>query len=120
MQSGAFGAAALVGLAMLSPAPAAARFPVSTIAAPSLIEDVVCTVRKVRTIRSGGRVVVRTARTCTPSRAPNRTVRISVPRQPASRRIVPPAAEPSLVCQDVQISTVRSKGVVIRTVRNCN
>ncbi len=120
MRSILFGAAAFVGLAMLSPDPAAARFPVSPIAAPSLVEDVACTVRKVRTVRRSGRVIVRTARTRTPSRVINRTVRTWTPSRPASRRVITPTVRPSLVCQDVQTSTVRSGGVVIRTVRRCD
>ena len=93
MRSVLFGtAAALVGFVLLSPEPAAARFPVSPVAAPSLVDDVACTVRRVRTVRPGGRVIVRSVRTCTP--------------------------EP--VCRNVQTRTVRPNGtVVIRTVRRC-
>jgi hypothetical protein len=92
MRSILFGAAAFAGLVLLSPDPAAARFPVSPITAPSLIEDVACRVRRVRTVRPGGRVVTRMVRTCTPDRR----------------------------CRNVRTRTVRPNGsVVIRTVRRC-
>lgn len=59
-------AAAFGGLVLLSPAPASARFPAQPIAAPILIEDVDCRVRRVRTVRPNGRVIYKTVRTCTP------------------------------------------------------
>jgi hypothetical protein len=93
MRSALFGTAALAALVLFAPDPAAARVPAHPIAAPSLVDDVACTVRQVRTIRPGGRVEYRTVRTCTP--------------------------EP--VCEDVKTRTRRPNGtVVIRTVRRCN
>ena len=63
MKSVLFSAAALVGFITLAPGTAEARFPVSSVAAPSLVDDVACSVRRVKTVRPGGRVVVRTVRT---------------------------------------------------------
>jgi hypothetical protein len=92
MRSALLGTAAFVALVLFSPDPAAARVPAHPIAAPSLVDDVACTVRRVRTVRPGGQVVNRTVRTCTP--------------------------EP--VCRNVRTRTVRPNGtVVIRTVRRC-
>lgn len=101
---------------MLLPTAAAARSDVASTAVLSLDGDLACAVRKVKTTGPRGRVVSRTVRTRTSSQAGNRTTRT----RPASRQSVPPATGPSLVCQDVEISTVRSSGVVIQTVRNCS
>jgi hypothetical protein len=93
MRSALLGTAAFAALVFIAADPAAARFPAHPIAAPSLVDDVACTVRQIRTVRPGGRVDVRTVRTCTP--------------------------EP--VCRDVRTRTVRPNGtVVVRNVRRCD
>ena len=108
MKSVLFSAAALVGFIALAPDTAEARFPVSPITAPSLVDEVACTVRRVRTVRPGGSVVVRTVRSCTPDRPP-------VVIQPF------PVVRPFPACRNVQTRTVRPNGtVVVRTVRRCN
>jgi hypothetical protein len=61
------GVAALSGvLFVMAPGQASARFSPQSIAAPSLIEDVACVVRRVRTVRPNGTVVFRNVRTCEP------------------------------------------------------
>ncbi len=92
MRSALLGTAAFAALVLLAPDPAAARVPAHPIAAPSLVDDVACTVRQVRTVRPGGQVVFRTVRTCTP--------------------------EP--VCRTIRTRKVRPNGkVVVTTERRC-
>ncbi|HEX2553892.1 MAG TPA: hypothetical protein VHL98_09330 [Microvirga sp.] len=93
MRLALLGAAAFAALAMFASDPASARFPAQPIAAPSLVDNVACTVRQVRTVRPGGQVVFRTVRTCTP--------------------------EP--VCRTVKTRKVRPNGkVVVTTERRCS
>ena len=109
MRSILFGAAAAIaGMFLLSPSPAEARFPAPPITAPSIVEDVACTVRRMRTVRPGGRVIYRTVRTCTPDRR-GPGWRGSGWRGPGFRD-----------CRNVRTRTVRPNGqVVIRNVRRC-
>jgi hypothetical protein len=84
------GAAAALGFLVLSPDQASARFSPHHIAAPSLVQDVACRIRQVRTVRPNGRVVYRTVRTCTPE------------------------------CRTVRERIVRPNGTIVyRTVRRC-
>jgi hypothetical protein len=53
-------------LFVMAPDQASARFSPQPVAAPSLIEDVACSVRRVRTVRPNGTVVFRDVRTCQP------------------------------------------------------
>jgi hypothetical protein len=81
----ALGALALFGAAfVIAPERADARFSPHGMAAPSLVEDVACRTRRVRTVRPNGRVVIRTVRTCRPV---CRTVRERV-RRPNGRVVI--------------------------------
>jgi hypothetical protein len=107
MKSVLFSAVALVGFITLAPGTAEARFPVAPIATPTLVEDIACTVRQVRTVRPGGNVVVRTVRSCTPDRPP-------------VQQFIVRTVRPSADCRTVRTRTVRPGGaVVVRSVRRC-
>jgi hypothetical protein len=53
-----------LGAGFLAAPEAQARFNGGPIAAPSLVDDVACVTRRVRTVRPNGRVVYRTVRQC--------------------------------------------------------
>lgn len=95
-----------LGATFLAPTPAqAVFFGGPALEAPSLVETVQCRTRTVRTRGAGGRVVVRTVRSC--SRAP--VVRRSVRIGPGFRG-----------CRTVQTRTRGPGGrVVVRSVRRC-
>lgn len=77
---------------------AQARFSPQNIEAPSLVEDVACVTRRVRTVRPNGRVVYRTVRRC------------GVPAWQARRDR----------CRIVRERVYRPNGtVVVRNVRRC-
>ncbi|MEZ0172385.1 hypothetical protein [Microvirga sp. TS319] len=58
-------AAVVFGAALFGTAPEAqARFGPQTIETPSLVDNVACVTRRVRTVRPNGRVVYRTVRQC--------------------------------------------------------
>jgi hypothetical protein len=87
-----------LGAGFLAAPEAQARFNAAQIQAPSLVEDVACVTRRVRTVRPNGRVVYRTVRRC------------GVPawNRPANR------------CRWVQERVYRPNGnVVVRNVRRC-
>lgn len=75
---------------------AEARFFDPGINAPGLVESAACTVRRVRTVRPNGRVVVRTVRNCGPGMRPRDRCRV------VRERIKRP-----------------NGNVVVRTVRRC-
>jgi hypothetical protein len=56
--------ALVVGASFFSAPEAQARFNASPLEAPSLVEDVQCVTRQVRTVRPNGRVVYSTVRNC--------------------------------------------------------
>jgi len=58
--------AAAIAAFAFSATEANARFYTPKLEAPSLVEEAACRVRRVRTVRPNGRVVVRTVRTCSP------------------------------------------------------
>lgn len=79
-------------LGVFSAPGAQARFYTPQLDTSSLIEEAACTVRRIRTVRPNGRVIVRTVRRCTPE-----------PR-----------------CRTVREVVRRDNGrVVFRTVRRC-
>jgi hypothetical protein len=53
-----------LGAGFLSAPEAQARFNAAQLEAPSLVEDVQCVTRRIRTVRPNGRVVYRTVRNC--------------------------------------------------------
>lgn len=53
-----------LGAGFLTSPEAQARFNAAQVQAPSLVEDVACVTRRVRTVRPDGRVVYRTVRDC--------------------------------------------------------
>jgi hypothetical protein len=53
-----------LGVGFLAAPEAQARFNAAQLNAPSLVEDVACVTRRVRTVRPNGRVVYRTVRRC--------------------------------------------------------
>lgn len=55
---------AALGAGFLAAPEAQARFNASHVEAPSLVEDVACVTRRIRTVRPNGRVVYRTVRRC--------------------------------------------------------
>lgn len=90
--------AAALGLGFFAVPEAQARFNGAQVQAPSLVEDVACVTRRVRTVRPNGRVVYRTVRECGPG-------------------IGRPGVGP---CRMVQERVYRPNGsVVYRTVRRC-
>ena len=93
-----------LGATLLAPAPAqAVFFGGPALEAPSLVETVQCRTRTVRTRGPGGRVVVRSVRSCSP------VVRRSIRVSPGFRG-----------CRTVQTRTRGPGGrVVIRSVRRC-
>jgi len=56
--------AAALGMGFFVAPEAQARFNGAQVQAPSLVEDVACVTRRVRTVRPNGRVVYRTVRQC--------------------------------------------------------
>jgi hypothetical protein len=56
--------AAALGFGFLAAPEAQARFNAAQLEAPSLVEDVACVTRRVRTVRPNGRVIYQTVRTC--------------------------------------------------------
>ena len=56
--------AAALGFGFFAAPEAQARFSASQIQTPSLVENVACVTRRVRTVRPNGRVVYRTVRRC--------------------------------------------------------
>ena len=93
----AFALALGAGL-LAAPQEAHARFTPEQIQAPSLVDNVACVTRRVRTVRPNGRVVYRTVRTC---------------GVPAWQRRVDR-------CRTVRERVVRPTGnVVYRTIRRC-
>jgi hypothetical protein len=105
----ALAAVGTLGVSLLSPAPAAARFfGGHVLEAPSLLETVqACRTRTVRTVRNG-RVIVRTVRDC----APRRGVTV-IP----GFRVVTPAVRSG--CRIVQTRTRVGNRTVVRSVRRC-
>jgi len=82
-----------------APQEAQARFSPEQIQAPSLVEDVACVTRRIRTVRPNGRVVYRTVRRC------------GVPAW-QQRRVDR--------CRTIRERVVRPNGnVVYRTIRRC-
>jgi hypothetical protein len=75
---------------------ASARFSPEPIAAPALVEQAACTMRRERVTRPGGRVIHRTVRRCTPDIRPRERCRV------VRERITRP-----------------NGNVVVRTVRRC-
>jgi hypothetical protein len=53
-----------LGVGFFSAPDAQARFNAAQLEAPSLVEDVQCITRRIRTVRPNGRVVYRTVRDC--------------------------------------------------------
>lgn len=92
-------AAFVLGAGFLATAPEAqARFSPQHIEAPSLVENVACVTRRIRTVRPNGRVVYRTVRRC------------GVPAWRARRDR----------CRLVRERILRPNGnVIVRTVRRC-
>jgi hypothetical protein len=91
-------AAFLLGAGLLAAPEAQARFSPQQVEAPSLVDNVACVTRRVRTVRPNGRVVYRTVRQC---------------GVPAVRRSVNR-------CSTVRERVVRPNGnVVYRDVRRC-
>jgi hypothetical protein len=81
-----------------APQEAHARFSPERIQAPSLVDDVACVTRRIRTVRPNGRVVYRTVRRC---------------GVPAWQRRVDR-------CRTIRERVVRPNGnVVYRTIRRC-
>jgi len=88
MKAFLFAAAVAAGLAGFSVSEAEARFPAQGIAAPSLVENAQCVVRRVRTVRPNGRIIIiRTVRNCGRGVTRCRTVRERLTR-PNGRVIV--------------------------------
>ena len=76
------------------PQEAQARFSPEQIQAPSLVDNVQCVTRRIRTVRPNGRVVYRTVRNC--------------------------AVRPVERCRTIRERVVRRNGdVVYRTIRRC-
>lgn len=107
----ALAAVGALGAALLSPAPAEARFfGGHALEAPSLVDTVqACRVRTVRTVRNG-RVVVRTVRDCG-SRAGRAVV--------APRIVIRPGFIGNRGCRNVTTRVRTGNRVVVRTVRRC-
>ena len=87
-----------LGAGFFAPQEAYARFSPEQIQAPSLVDDVACVTRRIRTVRPNGRVVYRTVRQC------------GVPawQRRADR------------CRTVQERVYRPNGnVVVRNIRRC-
>lgn len=77
---------------------AQARFNAAQLQAPSLVEDVQCVTRRIRTVRPNGRVVYRTVRNCGVGQGWGRPAR----------------------CRIVQERVYRPNGnVIVRNVRRC-
>jgi hypothetical protein len=53
-----------LGLGFFTAPEAQARFNAAQLQAPSLVDDVACVTRRIRTVRPNGRVVYRTVRRC--------------------------------------------------------
>jgi hypothetical protein len=86
------------GAGFLAAPEAQARFNASHLEAPSLVEDVQCVTRRIRTVRPNGRVVYRTVRNCG----------------------VPAWTRRANRCRWVQERTFRPNGsVVVRNIRRC-
>jgi len=87
-----------LGVGFFSAPEAQARFNAGRIEAPSLVEDVQCVTRRIRTVRPNGRVVYRTVRNCG----------------------VGPRAWWGDRCRIVRERIVRPNGnVVVRSIRRC-
>lgn len=92
-------ALALGTVFLAAPQEAHARFSPERIQAPSLVEDVACVTRRIRTVRPNGRVVYRTVRRCGVPAWQRRVERCRIERV----RVVRPFG-----------------GVTYRTVRRCS
>ncbi|MCB5175049.1 hypothetical protein [Microvirga lenta] len=88
----------ILGVGFLSAPEAQARFNAAQLQAPSLVEDVACVTRRIRTVRPNGRVVYRTVRRCGVRPAPRWRDR----------------------CRTIRERVIRPNGTVIyRNIRRC-
>jgi hypothetical protein len=91
-------AALILGAGLFAAPEAQARFSPQQVEAPSLVDNVACVTRRIRTVRPNGRVVYRTVRECNAARPVRRVER----------------------CRTVRERIVRPNGnVVYRDVRRC-